>query len=278
MPVSGKILEDSIRLAKIRRSKLALYIVQTITLVAIGFVAVFLMGGAALKPRLYLPIASFIAVIVLLLLIVCVESFFFRMLEIRFARSSSARHLMAKNSIKKAVIIAIITGVVTLVLTVPAALGAVESSLNDSTLVTADSNPVNFWSSDPLNLMTVEQVKVSAVAPVEVYLVTAKNYADYAPDKTQLASVRINRIPEQYIIMDEVTIEVPKGAYVEYYLVINDMESPGASVTISIIHTTSHTFTGTISLFMIAFVVSNVAWCAYLIPVERKYSTGSIYK
>jgi hypothetical protein len=278
MPVSGKVLEDSIRLGKIRRSKLALYVVQTITLVAIGFVAVFLMGGAALTPRLYLPIASFIAVIVLLLLIVCVESFFFRMLEIRFARSSSARHLMAKNSIRKALIIAVITGVVTLILTVPAALGAVESALDYSTLVTADSNPVNFWSSDPLNLMTVNHVKVSAIAPVEVYLVTAKNYADYAPDKTQLSSVRINRIPAQYIIMDEVTIEVPKGAYVEYYLVINDMENPGASVTISIIHTTSHTFTGTISLFMIAFVVSNVAWCAYLIPVERKYSAGSIYK
>ncbi len=278
MPASGKVLEDSIRLGKIRRIKLALYVVQTVTLVAIAFVVVFLMGGAAITPRLFLPISSFIAVIVLLVLIVCVESFFFRMLEIRFARSSSARHLMAKNSMKKALIIAVITGVITLILTVPAALGAVESSLDDSTIVTADSNPVNFWSSDPLNLMTVERVKVSAIAPVEVYLVTAKNYADYAPDKTQLSSVRINRIPAQYIVTDEVTIEVPKGSYVQYYLVVNDMESPGASVTISIIHTTSHTFTGTISLFMIAFVVSNVAWCAYLIPVERKYSAGSIYK
>jgi hypothetical protein len=278
MPASGKILEDSIRLGKIRSIKLALYVVQTIMLVAIGFVAVFLMGGAALTPRLYLPIASFIAVVVLLLLIVCVESFFFRMLEIRFARSSSARHLMAKNSMKKALIIAIITGVITLILTVPAALGAVESSLDDSTIVTADSNPANFWSSDPLNLMTVEHVKVSAIAPVEIYLVTAKNYDDYAPDKTALAGARINRLASQTTVMDELTIEVPEGSYVQYYLVINDMESPGASVTISILHTTSHTFTGTISLFMIAFVVSNVAWCAYLVPVERKYSAGSIYK
>jgi hypothetical protein len=29
---------------------------------------------------------------------------------------------------------------------------------------------------------------------------------------------------------------------------------------------------------MIAFVVSNIAWVAYLIPIERKYSVGSIYK
>ena len=282
MPVSGKILEDSIRLGKIRRIKLTLYIVQTVTLVVIAFIVVFFMGGAALTPRLYLPIASFLAVLVLLLLIICVESFFFRILEIRFARSSSARHLMAKNSMKRALVIVAITGIMTVVLTLPSLLSAIESSRNESTIVSADSNPISFWSSDPLVLMTVERVKVSAPSEVEIYLVTAKNYHDYAPDLAQLANVRINRIPSQYIVTDEITIEIPKGTYIEYYIVINDLESspdsPAVSVTVSIEHTISHTFTGIVSLFMIAFVVSNIAWIAYLIPIERKYSAGSIYK
>ncbi len=118
-----------------------------------------------------------------------------------------------------------------------------------------------------------------APAEVEIYLVTAKNYNDIAPgDLEALYNVRINRLPPEYLVQDELTIDVPRGNYVEYYIVINDIEHPGVSVTISIENTISRTFTGVVSLFMIAFVVANIAWFAYLIPIERKYSAGSIYK
>jgi hypothetical protein len=33
-----------------------------------------------------------------------------------------------------------------------------------------------------------------------------------------------------------------------------------------------------VSLLLLAIVVANAAWIAYLIPIERKYSVGSIYK
>src|SRR5512136_1767290 len=156
MPVSGKVLEDSIRLSKIRRIKLTLYIVQTVALVGLAFLVVLIMEDARITPTLYLPLPSFIAVLILLLLIICIESFFFRMLEIRFARSSSARHLMAKNSMKRALIIAIITGVFTLVLTLPSILGAVEDASSGSEIISADSEPPSFWSTDPLELTAVE--------------------------------------------------------------------------------------------------------------------------
>lgn len=278
MPLSGKVLEDSIRLGKIRRIKLTLYIVQTVALLIIAFFVVFIMGDAALTPRLHLPVASFIAVVVLLLLIVCVESFFFRMLEIKFARSSSARHLMAKNSMKRALLIAGITGVAAILLTVPAIMKAVEDASNESMIVGAESTPPSFWSTDPLELISVDRVRVSATAEVQVYLVTAKNYNDYEPNMASLFNVRLNRAVDEYIVDGEVTIDVPTGPYVEYYLVLNDMDHPGVSATISIENSVSHTFTGVVSLFMIAFVVSNVAWFAYLVPIERKYSVGSIYK
>ena len=82
----------------------------------------------------------------------------------------------------------------------------------------------------------------------------------------------------QYVVDDELTIRVPAGDYEKYYLVLNDMDNPGTTATFAIIKSVSHTFTGVILMFMIAFVVSNMAWVAYLIPIERKYSVGSIYK
>jgi hypothetical protein len=280
MPLSGKVLEDSIRLSKIRRIKLALYVVQTVALVALAFVVAFVVGDAAMTPRLHLPIASFIAVIVLLLLIICVESFFFRVLEIRFARSSSARHLMAKNSMKRSLIIALITGLITVVLTVPAILGSVEDATDESMIIGAGaaSDPPSFWSMDPLELTSVDKVRVTAPATVEIYIVTAENYDSYKTNMASLFNVRLNRPSSQYVVTNDISINVPQGDYVKYYIILNDINHTGVSVTIFIEMATSDTFTGVVSLFMIAFVVSNVAWFAYLVPIERKYSAGSIYK
>src|SRR4030042_452726 len=115
MPVTGKVLEDSIRLSRIRRIKIMLYIVQVVLLVSMAFLFAFVLGGATLKPTLYLPLDTFATLMVLLLLIICVESFFFRILEIRFARSSSARHLMAKNSMRRSLLIALVAGITAII-------------------------------------------------------------------------------------------------------------------------------------------------------------------
>jgi hypothetical protein len=93
-----------------------------------------------------------------------------------------------------------------------------------------------------------------------------------------LFNVRLNRPSSQYVVTNDISINVPQGDYVKYYIILNDINHTGVSVTIFIEMATSDTFTGVVSLFMIAFVVSNVAWFAYLVPIERKYSAGSIYK
>lgn len=278
MPVSGKVLEDSIRLSKIRRIKLSLYVVQTGALVGLAFFVVLILGGARITPTLYLPLPSFIAVFVLLLLITCIESFFFRILEIRFARSSSARHLMAKNSQKRGVLIAVIAGIAALILAVPSILGVIEDAATDEVEVSALQNPPSFLSSDALGLISVTSVHVTAPQIVQIYIVSEDAYDDHKNDMATLYTLRINRPLSQYLLEEELTIRVPAGDYGKYYLILNDMDNPGTRATFTILKSVSNTFTGMILLFMVAMMVSNIAWVAYLIPIERKYSVGSIYK
>jgi len=278
MPLSGKILEDSIRLGRIRWIKLVLYIVQAAALLALGFFVVFVLGDATITPRLFLPISSFAAIVVLLLLLMCIESFFFRILEIRFARSSSARHLMAKNSIKRGVFIAIITGAVAIFLGLPSVLGTIEDASSSTLELTARSDPPWFYNSDPLELLSVKQLVVSSSDVVYVYLVSEETYTNFAGDMAELYNLRLNRAEYQYIVDDVTTVEVPSAEYAKYYLVVHDIMGNDPTVTVKIERTVAHPFTGLISLFMLAFVVANIAWVAYLIPIERKYSAGSIYK
>jgi hypothetical protein len=283
MPASGRVLEDSIRLSRIRRIKLTLYIVQAVMLIALGFLLIFVVGGATLKPRLYVPLDSFLAVLVLLLLIICLESFFFRMLEIKFARSSSARHLMAKNSIKRSVLIAIVAGIAAMVLAVPSIVNAVESSVQQRLVVGPGDGPTMFYSSDIMNLAKTSEVHVTATKQVEVYLLEDEVFSAYwAPDSTdsmnQMISYRLNRdnyvVPENQVL----AIKIPDAGFVLYHLVLNDMANPNTSIRVDVVKELSGTFTGTVSLLMIAFIVTNIAWVAYLIPIERKYGASSIYK
>ena len=278
MPVSGRVLEDSIRLSKIRRIKVGLYIVQTGTLLGFSSFVVFVLGGARITPTLYLPIPSLIAVVILLLLITCVESFFFRILEIRFARSSSARHLMAKNSMRRSLLIALVAGITAIILAVPSIHGALEEARSDEIVTNAVIDAPEFFSSDALGLMSVTGVRITAPATIEVYLVNEEVYIANKGDLAELYSLRINRPASQFIVDGELTIKVPGSDHELYYLILNDLENPDTYATIQFVRSVSDAFTGLIMMFMIALVVVNMAWFAYLIPIEKKYSAGSIYK
>ena len=262
-------------MAKIRRIKLVLYVVQAIMLVALAVLIIFVMGDPQVTPALYLPLDSFAAILVLLILVVCVESYFFRIMEIRFARSSSARHLMAKNSIRTALVVAVIAGFVTIMLVTPPALNAIRDVSSQTLTVSADDAAV-FWSRDPLALQRMVEVRATSVNPVEVYLVDGDLYEAYNGSISDMFVLRINR--DNYVVEDELTIEIPKADHRKYAVVLNDLESPGSVATVTIVREVSEIFTSVVSLLTIAMVVASVAWIAYLMPIERKYSRGSIYK
>lgn len=277
MPTSSKVLEDSLRLARIRRIKMVLYTIQAIMMVALALFFIIIMGGAQINPVLYVPVDSFAAVMVLLLLVIALEGFFFRMIELRFARSSSARHLMAKNSIKQSLIIAAIAAVVAAMLMVPAVLSAIEDA-SEKTVALVNGTDVSFWSRDPLALQRASEVRVTADNSVEVYLVSAQVYADHRSSLSDLYLLRQNR--DNYVVPmnEELVIPVPITDHTQFYLVLNDIRSPGTVATAVIVMDISEMFTGIVALLTLGIMVANLAWVAYLIPIERKYSVGSIYK
>jgi hypothetical protein len=276
MPVTGKVLEDSIRLSRIRRIKIMLYLVQAVLLIVLAFVFTFLLGGATVRPTLFIPLDTFAAIMVLLMLIICVESFFFRILEIRFARSSSARHLMAKNSIRRALAIAIVTGVLAIILTVPGIRGSIEHSTNREFTLTPLDSEASFYSSDPFSWTSIERVTVSASNPVHVYLVDDTIFKLYEGNTSALYTFRLNT--DSFRINQTQNISLPAGVHTKFHLVLNDMESPGTGATAIGERGLSSTISGMVGLLMISFVAANLAWVAYLMPIERKYSVSSIYK
>lgn len=284
MPASRKVLEDSIRLARIRSIKWSLYIVQVIMLVALAFLLIVVMGGAQIEPVFYLPLDTFAAVMVLLILVIFIESFFFRTMEIRFARSSSARHLMAKTSMRFSLVVAVISALVAATLMVPAVVSSLEG-LGDRTSALTSVEDLSFWSMDALALERVAELRASVPPTLdgdgdpivfEVYLVDDQVYEQYQGSLSDMYFLRINR--DNYLLEDDLVIEVPPTDHTRFHLVLNDLRSPGAVVTVTMGMEMSEAFTGIVALLSVAIIAVNLAWVAYLVPIERRYSEGSIYK
>jgi hypothetical protein len=140
-----------------------------------------------------------------------------------------------------------------------------------------------FYSSDVMNLAKTIEVDVTAAKQVEVYLLDDEIFSTYwTPDSldsmNKMYSYRLNR--DNFVVPDNqaLAITIPDAGFLLYHLVVNDMDNPNTSIRVEILKEISGTFTGIVSLLMIAFVVANVAWIAYLVPIERKYGASSIYK
>jgi hypothetical protein len=144
-----------------------------------------------------------------------------------------------------------------------------------------NAEPPYFYSSDTFALADAVAVTLSSLDEVHVYLVSAEAFDANWGTSTFMSAMYSNRLNrEDYTVngSDSLTISVPHSDFGRFYLVLNDVFNPGTGATAVVMMEVSGTFTGTMWILTLAFLVANIAWIAYLIPVERKYSVGSIYK
>jgi hypothetical protein len=280
--ISGKeALAGGYRLANIRRVKRYLFIVQIIILILIPIIIVLIEGRASLVP-FYLPINSFIYFILLMALIMVVEGFVFKILEMRLLHSPSAIYYIAKKAIQRGLIVIAVALVVIFLLWTPFMSQAIENSFNqketlNNTNSTSASVFIIFYDRDPLGLSAVDKISVTSLnGPARVYLVSEKNYLNYSYDLSQLIPYRINS--QDYIADDQLTIPLNPLPYGKYYLILDTVRSDASAVNIVIHKALSPTFLGYVPFFALMFIGAYGAWMAYMWPMKRKYASGAIYR
>ena len=279
--LSGKeALAGGYRLANIRRVKRILFIIQIIILISIPIIVILVEGRASLVP-FYLPINSFIYFILLMALIMVVEGFFFKLLEMRLLRSPSAIYYIAKKDIRRGLVVIAVSAVVIFLLWTPFMSQAIENSFNqkvtlNNTNSTMASVFIVFYDRDPLGLGAVDRITVTSVnGPARVYLVSEKNYLLYSTELSQLIPYRINS--QDYIADDQLTIPLNPLSYGKYYLILDTVRSDASAVNVVIHEAISSTFLSYVPFFALLFIGTYGAWMAYMWPMKRKYAVGAIY-
>lgn len=274
-------LSGGYRLASVRKTKRDLYIVELVILLTAVVLVIILEGRASLVP-FYLPINSFIFFVLLMGLIIVVESFFFRALELRFIKSASTKFYICKMGIRSAIVAIIICVIVILVLWLPFIHIAIEdATATNGTLVNTGSTTAtqyySFNDRDPLGLTSVSEIQITSTGgEARVYLVSEQYFNDHKGDLNTLASYRVNTY--DYVANPSLTIEVQGLAYGVYYLVLDTEFSDATSIDYTIKSSISPTFLSYVPLFALLYAVAYAGWMIYLTPLKKIYSEGAIYK
>ncbi len=274
-------LAGGARLAQVRLIKKRLYLVQLAIVIIVPIVVILLEGRASLVP-FYLPINSFIYFILLMALIIVVEGFIFRILEMRLLRSSSSKYYIAKSSIRRGFLIIAIGAIVIFVLWAPFISQGMENAFStNATLVNSGGSSItpassmSFYDRDALGVFSVDHLTITASGgEAIVYVISDKAYSE-GGTVSSLAAYRINILDDR--ANPTLTVDMSGLPYGKYFVVVDTMQSSAPTVQVTVHPSYSPVFLSYVPLFALLFVVAYLGWILYLTPMMRKYSHQAIY-
>jgi len=271
-------LEGSYRLTRIISIKKTLYLVHGLLLFVLALVLM-MYSGASFDP-FFIPVDSFIYFVILMMFVILLESFFFRMLEIKYNPSTSRKFLMAKNSIRTALMITIICMVFAGLLLAPFVVDNLEAQIGKETTFQSNQN-IRIATGDHLGLTKLDSVRIELVSvsggSPHVYLMKEEDVAAYLKNPDE----KILQKSQNYFYsnIDEPLTLAPRtqDEYEEFVLffIVTDGGSGKARVTFTT--SVSERFTTVVPLLLVGLGVANIAWVVYLAPIKKKYQKGSIY-
>ncbi|MDG6221156.1 MAG: hypothetical protein QCI38_06875 [Candidatus Thermoplasmatota archaeon] len=276
-------LEGSYRLTTITKAKRLVYVIQVITLVVMSFIFL-LMGGLSLKP-FYMPIDALSYFVVVMLLVLKIEAFLFRLLEVKFTKSNSRKFLMVKNTIKKSIVTMVVFVIVAVILLLPFTGQAIEDSLGHGGEITP-ANQLDVRTRDPLGLTSLTRITVMApnrqpVYDCSVYLLNETLYESYRAtyDKTSESAQMIlnSGLRRSFEGRDEVTFTTFPSTNDIYHVVMVSGNLGPESLQVVVIASGAPTFFTLVPILLLAIAGVSAGVIAYMTPMKKVFSEGSIY-
>ena len=266
-------LEGEAYWGRIKGVRNKLYAVELVLTIVMGGLLVATSKDFSTSPFL-LPCEEMLWLVLVMLLVFLVESIFFRVIQLRMAGSDSVKYIIATNSIKKAVIVIIIMGIIAALLLIPGMIQGIESSTSYHGTATP-GHPARFQNKDLLGLSSVASVSVTCNGNTSVYLVSQFLVNQYPGEDVIEHPLNPVTNANPYL-----TIDMTPFSYSDYYIYV--AESPDVGNATEADFTLNVQLTDTITNFLpivaIVFVISNAVWVEYLLPFRRKCRAKSIYK
>ena len=265
MAIDGEELEGGIRLAHVRTTKKYLIVAQTIIslLVVIGLVVA---GGKFQLKPFYVDVGVFLYFLLIMVFLIAAELLIFRLLEVKYAKTDSAKYYMLKTTARHSIIVMVVSAIALLLVVTPYVMDSVTEVTSHCG---ATSDEATFFSRDVFGLTTVDRITVDSELPAEVIVISDANYLAYNGDWTRMRETSEAYVPDA---SSGAVMEFSPMPFDTYHIVTN------GEVTYSIHSTLSPFFVGFVTMFATLFIGAHAAWLVYTTPLRQRYIRGAIFR
>ncbi|GEM_PF-1645656 len=272
-----KKLEESHKIERLKNIKKKILMPQ-FGVILVLFPLLMILDGASLSP-LYLPLFYPLLMLFFWLLILCIEAFGFRILEIKNHPSKSVKCLMARKSMKKAVPVIIVALLIFGLFYTPYLSEEISerSSIKEGFgLNQGDEKEIDTTSIGRFGFLSISDLVLEIdEGSIEIEL------RDY--DRTRLYNETVSREED---ISDEVLEEIPKREFKELTFFFNypsesenevDTSENQIDVEFTLEMEIEDGKLHWLSLLGFLYLATFTEWTAVFYPFKKKYSGAGIY-
>lgn len=275
---SGK-FEGGYRLEHIHRTKRFLFLAQAVITIVFAGYLLLAAGGFTVLP-FFLNLNAFLYFVLIMLLLINVEGFFFIILEMRFVKSTSTKFIITQRGFRSSIVWAIVAMVVVLVFWFPAIPAIAEDAVGESgTVIASEGVPaiLTTSNSDLFGVMEIDTMDFVAHGEAHVFILTEHNYEMFEDDgELVLGSYRINT--DNFYADPELVIEFPDYAHGEFYVIIYSDSGQQIEVDYTFTKNVSDSMMTYLPLMSMLFLIAHSAWAIYMLVINKRYVTGGIYR
>jgi len=275
---SGK-FEGGYRLEHIHRTKRMLFLAQAAITVVFAIYLLFAANGFTVVP-FYLNLNAFLYFVLIMLLLINVEGFFFIILEMRFVKSTSTKFIITQRGFRSSVVWAIVALLVVVIFWIPAVPAMAEDSFEESgTVLASEGVPaiLTAYNSDMFGVLDMKSMDFVAHGEAQVFILSKHNYDMFKDDgESVLGSYRINT--DNYIADPELVIDFPDYAHSEFYVIVYSESGQQIEVDYTFTKNVSDSMMTYLPLMSMLFLIAHSAWAIYMLVINKRYITGGIYR
>lgn len=263
-------LEGSYRLIRIRRIKLGFYIIELVLALILGSAVAVLMGAAA-EP-FYFPVDVFLFIILIMLLVITVETIYFNGLELKYTRNKSRKYLLARNAIRKSLIIIGAAAVCVTVLFLPysqdsiAELHSLEFNIDE--VEAGDTvNNVSFDCQDELGLTRAAHIHIEVNSDENSLMLMVAD-AESGKNIWNADSAEVYNFSG---LAEHAGLQEP------IFVVVENRAATPITFSVTVTSDVSPFIRLYIPALGLAFLIVQFASISILYPIREMYSSSSIY-
>jgi tetratricopeptide (TPR) repeat protein len=261
-------LEGSYRLIRIKRIKMGFFAIEMSLALVLGLTMAFLMG-TTFEP-FYFPVDVFSFIILIMLLVISVETIYFNGLELKYTRNKSRKFLLARNAIRRSMVIIAVSGFCVLALMLPYTQEKIADTYSHSfggeVPVSGTMSNTSFFCQDKLGLARSNSIhiEVDGNNTISLRLGNATNGRNiWAP------------LPDSAYNWSG--LKEHSGMQEAIYVVVENRAATPISFTYSVTGEVSPIVKLYMPALGLAFIIVQFAAISIMYPIRETHATSSIY-